>query len=65
MSLIGIGSDHAAFAFKEEIKAYLIAKGHRVEDCVTFGPERVDYSDFGFRVAISASTSGPTRGRRG
>ena len=51
MSLIGIGSDHVAFTFKEEMKAYLIAKGYPVKDFGTFGPERVDYCDFGFQVA--------------
>jgi ribose 5-phosphate isomerase B len=48
--MIGIGSDHAAFAFKEEIKAYLIEKGYEIHDFGTFGLERVDYCDFGFRV---------------
>jgi ribose 5-phosphate isomerase B len=49
--MIGIGSDHAALAFKEAIKAYLIEKGYGVEDYGTFGPQRVDYCDVGFRVA--------------
>jgi ribose 5-phosphate isomerase B len=48
--MIAIGSDHAAFAFKEEIKAYLIGKGYQVRDFGTCGPERVDYCDFGFSV---------------
>jgi ribose 5-phosphate isomerase B len=48
--MIAIGSDHAAFAFKEEIKAYLIEKGCEVRDFGTFGLERVDYCDFGFLV---------------
>lgn len=48
--MIAIGSDHAAFPFKEEIKAYLVANGYEVRDYGTCGPERVDYCDFGFRV---------------
>lgn len=48
--MIAIGSDHAAYAFKEEIKAYLIEKGNRIQDFGTCGIERVDYCDFGFRV---------------
>ena len=48
--MIAIGSDHAAFAFKEEIKAHLVEKGFHVQDYGTFGPEQVDYCDFGFRV---------------
>jgi ribose 5-phosphate isomerase B len=49
-NMIAIGSDHAAFGFKEEIKAYLIAKHFEIHDFGTSGPERVDYCDFGFRV---------------
>ncbi len=48
--MIAIGSDHAALSFKEEIKAYLIEKGYQVKDYGTYGPERVDYCDFGFTV---------------
>jgi ribose 5-phosphate isomerase B len=48
--MIAIGSDHAAFLFKEEIKAYLIDKGYEIRDFGTCGLERVDYCDFGFQV---------------
>ncbi len=48
--MIAIGSDHAAFALKEEIKSYLIEKGYQVKDFGAFGLERVDYCDFGFKV---------------
>ena len=48
--MIAIGSDHAALALKEEIKAYLIEKGYQVQDFGAFGLERVDYCDFGFKV---------------
>lgn len=48
--MIAIGSDHAAFLFKEEIKVYLVEKGYEVHDFGTCGLERVDYCDFGFRV---------------
>ncbi len=48
--MIAIGSDHAAFLFKEEIKTYLIEKGHEIQDFGTCGLERVDYCDFGIRV---------------
>jgi ribose 5-phosphate isomerase B len=47
---IALGSDHAAFSFKEEIKAYLLEKGYQILDVGTHGLERVDYCDFGFRV---------------
>ena len=32
---IAIGSDHAGFAYKEKIKAMLLADGHTVRDCGT------------------------------
>ena len=44
--MIAIGSDHAAFALKEEIKAYLSEKGYQLKDFGAFGLERVDYCDF-------------------
>lgn len=48
--MIAIGSDHAAYPFKEEIKAYLVTKGYEIRDFGTCGLERVDYCDFGFQV---------------
>jgi ribose 5-phosphate isomerase B len=48
--MIAIGSDHAAFEFKEAIRAYLIARGYEVKDFGACSTERVDYCDFGFRV---------------
>jgi ribose 5-phosphate isomerase B len=48
--MIAIGSDHAAFEFKEAIKAWLIDQGFAMKDFGTCGPDRVDYCDFGFRV---------------
>ena len=49
--MIGIGSDHAAYAFKEEIKYYLKEKGFAVKDYGTHSTERVDYPDYGKAVA--------------
>lgn len=48
--MIAIGSDHAAFEFKEAVKSWLIEQGHAVKDFGTNGPARVDYCDFGFAV---------------
>lgn len=48
---IGLGADHAGFALKEEIKAYLQQKGLEVVDCGTDSEESVDYPDFGAKVA--------------
>lgn len=46
-----IGCDHAGFELKEKVKAHLIKKGYEVKDYGTFGPESVDYPDFGHLVA--------------
>lgn len=54
--MIAIGSDHAAFTFKEEIKSWLLAAGREVNDLGTSGPERVDYCDYGFRIAEEVSS---------
>ncbi len=40
---IGIGSDHAGFAYKEMLRAYLSEKGHQVVDFGTFSDQRTDY----------------------
>jgi len=48
---IAIGSDHAGFAYKEELKALLIELGHEVEDFGTRSEEPVDYPDFIIPVA--------------
>jgi len=48
---ISIGSDHAGFKYKEEIKKYLESKGHEVIDCGTNSLESCDYPIFGRAAA--------------
>jgi len=48
---IAIGSDHAGFELKKELKLYLETKGYSVEDVGTFGSESVDYPLFSYKVA--------------
>jgi ribose 5-phosphate isomerase B len=43
---IAIGSDHAGFAYKEAIKASLLAEGHTVRDFGTNSDVACDYPDF-------------------
>ena len=43
---IAIGSDHAGFAYKEAIKAMLLAEGHTVRDFGTHSDASCDYPDF-------------------
>lgn len=47
---IAIGSDHAGFALKETLRAWLVDQGHDVRDLGTHSEERVDYPHFGAAV---------------
>ncbi|MCX6943373.1 MAG: ribose 5-phosphate isomerase B [Verrucomicrobiota bacterium] len=59
---IAIGSDHAGFAYKEAIKAMLLAEGHTVRDFGTHSPDRCDYPDFCFPVARAIASHQVERG---
>lgn len=48
---ISIGSDHAGYAYKEEIKKYLSKKGIEVIDCGTNSLDSCDYPEFGKEAA--------------
>jgi len=48
---IALGADHAGFALKEKVRAYLVSKGYSVEDEGTHSTESVDYPDFAEKVA--------------
>jgi ribose 5-phosphate isomerase B len=48
---ISIGSDHAGFQLKEDIKRFLALKNFEVIDQGTFSPERADYPDFAHLVS--------------
>lgn len=54
---IAIGSDHAGFRYKEEIKRWLSEHGHEVHDFGTHSEESVDYPLF-IRPAAEAVASG-------
>lgn len=49
--MIALGSDHAAYEYKELVKAHLIERGHEVEDFGTYSLDRVDYPVIGETVA--------------
>ena len=57
-----IGSDHAGFALKQKLTAYLIKRGLKVKDAGTCSPERCDYPEFAYKVAEAISRG---RFRRG
>ncbi len=48
---IGIGSDHAGFDMKNELREILKEMGHEVTDYGTFTNERCDYPVYGEKVA--------------
>lgn len=54
---IALASDHAGFAYKEAIKAMLLAEGHTVKDFGTYSADSCDYPDW-IRPAAEAVARG-------
>ena len=48
---IAIASDHSAVDLKAELRAYLIGLGHEVADLGPETADRVDYPDYGYKLA--------------
>lgn len=59
---IAIGCDHAAYTFKEEIKAYLAEKGYTLIDKGCYSAERADYPDHGIAVGEAVASGEAERG---
>lgn len=59
---IGIGTDHAGYHYKEKIKAFLQAMGHRVRDFGADSEESVDYPLFIRPVAEAVKKGEVERG---
>jgi ribose 5-phosphate isomerase B len=59
---IGIGSDHAGFQYKEQIRAHLQPLGHEVRDFGTFSEAPVDYPLFIRPVAEAVARGECERG---
>jgi len=59
---IAIGSDHAGFAYKEAIRAFLAAEGHTVHDFGTYSDAPCDYPDFVRPVALAVARGEFERG---
>jgi ribose 5-phosphate isomerase B len=59
---IGIGSDHAGYRYKEEIKKYLANLGHEVKDFGTNSEMTVDYPAFIRPVAEAVARGEVERG---
>lgn len=48
---IAIASDHAAVDLKAELREYLVGLGHEVADLGPATADRVDYPDYGYKLA--------------
>lgn len=62
MERIVIGSDHAGFSLKEEVKEFLLERGHEVMDKGTYSDDSVDYPDFAHPTAEEVEQSADTKG---
>ena len=49
--IIPIGSDHAGYELKEQIKEFLLKKGYEVKDYGTYSADSADYPDYAHPVA--------------
>jgi len=59
---IAMGSDHAGYKYKEEIKKFLVGRGHTVEDFGTDSEKQCDYPDFVRPVAKAVAAGEYERG---
>lgn len=59
---IAIGSDHAGYMLKEELKRWLEEWNISYHDFGTHSPDRVDYPDYGILVARAVAKGGFEKG---
>ncbi len=59
---IAIGSDHAGFPLKEELRAFLEEEGHEVLDMGNHSSESVDYPIYCVKVARAVAEGRADRG---
>ncbi len=59
---LAVGSDHAGFGLKEEIKSLLESEGHAVEDCGCYNEESCDYPDFAHKLCDALQNEKVERG---
>ncbi|MCI0513740.1 ribose 5-phosphate isomerase B [candidate division KSB1 bacterium] len=59
---IALGADHAGFALKEQLKAFLTEFGFEFQDYGTFSGTSTDYPDWGVRVARAVAAGQHSRG---
>ena len=59
---IALAADHAGFALKTDLAAWLREGGHDVLDLGTNSEESVDYPEFGAKLARAVASGEATRG---
>ena len=59
---IAIASDHAAFALKRELAAWLREAGHEISDLGSDSEASVDYPDYGYLLADAIAQGDAERG---
>jgi ribose 5-phosphate isomerase B len=59
---IVMGSDHAGFDLKEELKAFVQELGHEVNDVGTHSTDSVDYPDYAEKVGVEIISGRADRG---
>ena len=59
---IAVASDHAAFALKRGLSAWLAEHGHAVLDLGPDSDARVDYPDYGYALATAIADGRAERG---
>jgi ribose 5-phosphate isomerase B len=59
---IAIASDHAALGLKAHLTEWLRAQDHDVDDLGPYDGGRVDYPDFGYKLAKAVETGAAERG---
>jgi ribose 5-phosphate isomerase B len=62
MPKVAIGSDHAGFEYKENLKKWLLSNGYEVKDFGTYSTESADYPDFAHPVAEAVESKQSTLG---
>ena len=59
---VALGSDHAGFGLKEQVKQFVQDQGHEVQDYGTHDAAPVDYPDFAEKVGLALRNAEADRG---
>ena len=59
---IAMGSDHAGFGLKEQIRQFVQDQGHEVQDCGAHDAAAVDYPDYAEMVGLLLKKAEADRG---